>query len=333
MLLDDILAQQGPVSALRGALAGQQLAQAYLFEGPGGVGKQKTAIALACTALCHQPEPGCGTCESCERVLSVNHPDVRVYEPRQEGNRNIQVEVVRDEILPFTKFAPFESHKAFLIFPQADVSFPEQHSQAANALLKSLEEPRPAIHFILLAERPDRLLATIRSRCQRVRFGPLPADAIERIMADQQLGGRIARSAAVLASGRADRAMDLGRGDKALDLVKLALRIDAAVERAEPGPLLDLAAELARDDDLTLILETLARYYRDVAATSLGLVPDLQWISAERGQSAFDRRAAGLGAGRAAERAELIHRAAESLERNANTELAMDAMLFALGSV
>ncbi len=332
MLLDDILAQQGPVSALRGALAGQQLAQAYLFEGPGGVGKQKTAMALACTALCRRAEPGCGTCETCKRVLSVNHPDVRVYEPRQEGNRNIQVEVIRDEILPFTKFAPFESKRAFLIFPQADVSFPEQHAQAANALLKSLEEPRPGIHFLLLAERPDRLLATIRSRCQRVRFGPLPAEAIERILAAQQLDERVARSAAVLASGRADRAMDLGQGDKALGLVELALRIDAAVERAEPGPLVDLAAELARDDDLPLVLDTLARYYRDLAAASLGLTPELQWFPAERGEGSFDRRAAGLGAGRAAERAELVHRAAESLERNANTELAMDAMLFALGS-
>ena len=332
MLLDDILAQQGAVSALRRALQGQQLAQAYLFEGPGGVGKQRTAMALACTALCRQAEPGCGTCDSCKRVLSHNHPDVRVHSPRQEGNRNIQVEVVRDEILPFTKFAPFESGPAFLIFPQADVSFPEQHAQAANALLKSLEEPRPGIHFILLAERPDRLLPTILSRCQRLRFGPLPTGVIERILAGQLLDEKIARLAAVLASGRADRAMDLGQGDKALALTELALRIDAMAERAEPGPLLDLAAELSREEDLQLILETLASYYRDLAAISLGVAPALQWSFAERTEGPFERRAAALGAGRAAERVELVHRAAESLERNANTELAMDAMLFALGS-
>jgi DNA polymerase-3 subunit delta' len=332
VLLDEILSQPGPVGALRGALERQQLAQAYLFEGPSGVGKQKTAMALACTAVCRQPEPGCGTCEACRRVLALNHPDVRVYEPREEGNRNIQVDLVRDEIVPFTQFAPFEADRAFLVFPRADVSFPEQHAEAANALLKSLEEPRPGIHFILLAERPDRLLPTIRSRCQRIRFRRLPAETIERILGGLEVEEGVKRVAAALASGQADRALELGQGQKAFALTELALRVDAAVEEARPGPLLDLAAELARDDDLELILETLALYYRDLAAVSLDLSPGQSW-AAGRQQGSLQQRAGELGARRAADRAELVQRAAENLERNANTELQLDAMLFALGSV
>jgi DNA polymerase-3 subunit delta' len=331
VLLDEILAQSGPVEALRGALARKQLAQAYLFEGPSGVGKRKTAQALACTAICRQADPGCGKCEVCSRVLSQNHPDVRIYEPREEGNRNIQVELVRDEILPFTKFAPFEAKAAFLIFPRADVSFPEQHAQAANALLKSLEEPRPNVHFILLAERPDRLLPTIRSRCQRIRFGRLPAEVIAQILTGLEVEEQDRRAAAALAHGRADRALELSQGRKALALVNLAIRVDTAIEQGAPGPLLDLAAELARDEDLSLVLETLALFYRDVAAVSLDLEPEQHW-SPETGHFSLRDRAVELGARRAAERAEVVRHAAASLERNANTELALDAMLFALGA-
>jgi DNA polymerase-3 subunit delta' len=331
MLLDDILGQQGPVEALRAALTRKKLAQAYLFEGPGGVGKRKTAMAVACTAVCRQPRPGCGECDACKRALSFNHPDVRVYQPREEGDRNIQVELVRDEILPFTKFAPFEAAAAFLIFPEADVSFPEQHAQAANALLKSLEEPRPNIHFILLAERPDRLLPTIRSRCQRIRFNRLQPDAIARILTALEVEETVKQVAAALANGRADRAVELSQGQKALALVDLAVRIDDAVEQAGPGPLVDMATELARDDDLPLVLETLALYYRDIAAVSLEMSPEQSWSTPGQ-KGSLRERAVRLGARRAADRAELVRRASESLERNANAELQLNAMLFALGS-
>src|SRR5690554_6974860 len=115
-----------------------------------------------------------------ERIRRGNHPDVRVFRPRDEGARNLPVEVIREQVLPVAQFAPFEASGAFLIFPEADVSFPEAHPEAANAFLKTLEEPPKGVHFILLAERPDRLLQTTRSRCQRVRFAPLAPDLLER---------------------------------------------------------------------------------------------------------------------------------------------------------
>ena len=158
-----ILAQESAVRTLRHALAQDRVAHAYLFEGPSGVGKERAALALAAALLCPNARSGAAcSCNACGRIQSGVHPDVRVFRPRDEGDRNLAVEVVRSEILPFARFAPFEGEAACLIFPEADVSFPEQHAESANALLKTLEEPRTKLTFMLLSERPDRLLPTIR---------------------------------------------------------------------------------------------------------------------------------------------------------------------------
>ncbi|MBN1655988.1 MAG: hypothetical protein JXA30_19630 [Deltaproteobacteria bacterium] len=329
-LFDEILAQDGPLSTLKRALQSRRVAQAYLFEGPGGVGKKKTALALASTMLCIENQTGCGRCNNCRRIANRTHPDVRVFEPRSEGNRNIQVDFVRDEILPFARFAPFEGACAFVIFPQADVSFPAQHAEAANALLKTLEEPRANLHFLLLAERPDRLLATIRSRCQRVRFGRLPAKVIDAILAREAATDSARQAAKALACGRADRALELSQGEKAEKLLEHSLRIDATVDAAKPGELIDRAEELARSDDLVLVLETLALFYRDVAAAALGL--SIKEISFGHLYDLAKKRAQQLGASSAARRVDLIYRTCENIERNANKELCLDALLFDLGS-
>ena len=91
---------------------GGRLAQGYLFVGPSGVGKQLTALALARAALCRAiAKAAAGSCETCRRIDAGVHPDVRVFAPRDEGNRNLPVDFVRNEILPFAKFAPFEAPK------------------------------------------------------------------------------------------------------------------------------------------------------------------------------------------------------------------------------
>ena len=102
--------------------------------------------------------------QTAKRIAEDKHPDVRVFRPREDGKRNIKVEHLRSEILPLAQYAPFEASATFFIFPQADVSLPDIQPESANALLKTLEEPKRNVHFILLSERSDRLLTTIRSR-------------------------------------------------------------------------------------------------------------------------------------------------------------------------
>lgn len=330
MAFSQVQEQPGAISVLTHALRSGQLAQAYLFVGPSGVGKQRTALALALAGTCPEgPLEGCGHCESCTRVLSGNHPDVRIFGPRDEGSRNLQVDFVRNEVLPVTKFAPFEAERAFLIFPQADVSFPLQHAEAANALLKTIEEPKAGLHFVLLSERPDRLLPTIRSRCQRVRFGRLPTPRVLQILRDHGVAEDAAGAAAAMAGGRADRALELAQEGRADAILDWALRVDAETREASPGNLVTLAEELSRSDDRILVLDTLALFYRDVAAASLGLTEALAF-----GHRAdfIASRASELGARRAAQRVGLIERTSEDLERNANPELSLDALMFGLSA-
>lgn len=322
--LSEVRAQDHAIGILRAALARNKLASAYLFEGPRGVGKTLAARALARTVLL---ETASVPAEIDRRIQQSAHPDVRVFPPRAEGDRNLQVAVVRSEILPIVQFAPFESTHAFLIFPEADVSFPEAHPEAANAMLKTIEEPRPGVHFILLAERPDRLLATIRSRCQRVRFSRLPDEVVESVLIAAGTPEHERRAAIALAAGSADLALEIA--SIADTLLALALRADEAAASGRPGAIVLAAEELARFEPVDRALEALAIYYRDVAAAALGR-PDAA-LSFRHRAAEIRSRAETLGAARAARAAELLRELDEQLDQNANREIAIGAVLASVG--
>src|SRR5262245_25069601 len=113
-----VAAQDGALRVLQHAFMSDRVAHAYLFEGQSGVGKEPVSIGLACALLCPKAR-ACEACQcsACERIRAGNHPDVRVFRSRDEGDRNLQVELIRSELLPFTKFAPFEAEAACVIFP------------------------------------------------------------------------------------------------------------------------------------------------------------------------------------------------------------------------
>ena len=332
MLLSALRGQNTAVRTLERALARDRLPNAYLFDGPGGVGKQAAALGLASARLCPEaPGRGCDRCPVCHRIASGNHPDVRVFKPRDEGNRNLPVETLRSEILQFAQFAPFEGSHAFLIFPEADISFPEQHPEAANALLKTLEEPRAGICFVLLSERAERLLVTIRSRCQRVRFGPLPVLVLEHVLEQHGIASAQWSAATALAEGRADRALALAQQGLAADLVEQALRIDRTLALRDVGRLVELSEQLAKTSDLPLVLETLAAIYRDVAVLALGLGPDKLRFRDQH--AAIEERARELAPSAAAQRVARLGELPELLARNANPQIALDHLLVALSEL
>ena len=331
MPLSDVRGQNAALRTLRRALEKERLPNAYLFEGPSGVGKQTAALALARARLCpERPNDGCGRCAVCMRIAASNHPDVRVFGPRDEGNRNLQVEVLRSEILPVAQFAPFEARHAFLIFPEADISFPEQHPVAANALLKTLEEPRPNLTFLLLAERPERLLVTIRSRCQRVRFGTLPPLVLEHVLEQQSVPAQQWGAAIALAEGRADRALLLAQQGLANELFERALRIDRTLALRDAGRAVELSEELAKASDLALVLETLGAYYRDVAVLGLGLKEELRFAHA---RPLIEERAEKLTPTAAGARVERLLALPELFQKNANPQIVLDQLFVELAEL
>lgn len=319
---EGILAQDVAVRILQNAVISDRMPGAYLFDGPSGVGKQLAALALAKAVLGNQHSA---------RIDGLKHPDVRVFPPREDGHRNIRVEFLREEILPYAEFAPFEGDAAFLIFPEADVSFPAAHPESANAILKTLEEPKKGVTFVLLAERPDRLLPTIRSRCQRVRFARLSREALEAVLATHNTSPELVGPAAALADGSADRALALCEEGAATRLFELALRVDDVTAGANPGALIDVAEELAKHADLSAALHGVSLFYRDVALSAVGIGADK--LAFRHESDRVSHRAARMGAARASARVELLRAVRDDLESNANKQVAMDALLFRLRSV
>lgn len=320
----EVEGQPAAVAVLERALATDRLASAYLFHGPSGVGKQRTAIALAVARIAGQ-DPTIA-----HRIREGHHPDVRVFRPREEGNRNLQVEVVREQILPFAQFAPFEASAAFVIFPEADVSFPEAHPEAANAILKTLEEPRPNLHFVLLAERPNRLLRTIRSRCQPLRFQPLDAAILDGLLARRGIDAAARPMAAALARGRADRAIELGESGKVDALFDRALALHRVVFEPKPGSWVLEAERIAKlaAADRELELETLALLYRDCAVMREGMPRER--LAFRHRADEIEAESRRLSTAAFAAREARVRETMDAFDRNANAQTALDAMLFGL---
>jgi DNA polymerase III subunit delta' len=207
------------VSLLTRALE-QGATHAYLFTGPPGAGKSEAALAFAAGLACS--EGGCGVCSTCRRVLQGLHPDVEVVVP--EGNLIRKQEIT--EINLHAAYRPYEARAKVYVFLEAD-SF---NAEAANAFLKTLEEPPGHVHFILVTDRHERLLPTIASRCQPVSFSLVPAGAIAAdLMSRFEIPAAEAALLARVAGGNLSYARELATSDNA---------------RRQRDQLLDLARDL-----------------------------------------------------------------------------------------
>ena len=204
------------------AAARAHLHHALLFEGPEGVGKATLAALFVQALNCEQAGPGdgvavcpCGRCPTCQTIAAGNHPDVIWVTPDPESaSGHITVAAVR-EVIRKLSFRRYSARFRVVIVDPVD-ALP---TAAANALLKVLEEPPPDTGFFLLSTRADALLPTIRSRCQRVRLGPVPTDELTRWL--QGRGVDRADTVARAAAGSPGRAVALAAGE--LD-ERLALR-------------------------------------------------------------------------------------------------------------
>jgi DNA polymerase-3 subunit delta' len=283
------------------------------------VGKERAAFALAQSLVCTTGGPlGCGKCAACSRAVRFaegdpavpQHPDVvllgrGLYPPAALGTATretagIGVEQIRRLVLTRIGFPPHEGRALVFIVRDAE----ELTQQAANALLKTLEEPPQRTHFVLLTSRPNRLLDTIRSRTLPVRFGPLPEALIAQILSEHGKSTDHAQAA----EGSADAALALADEEGArarADFVRGALE-------AAASPTLDGAVVFAQSrpnerGDLRQNLLALSQYLAHEARTLLG----------------NDDRHATVAARRHA----LVAEALDALERNAQPALALEAMI------
>jgi len=281
MPLADVQCQPQATSALLKALAAHQVHHAWLFSGPDGVGKELAALGLAQALTCpEKPYVGCGKCSSCVRIAKRNHPDVTWLMPEEEQvkrglagrsdftgtpSKDIRIEQVR-RLQERLSLRPLEApHKLVLIIAAHAMTV-----QAQNALLKTLEEPPKDTVLVLVSSAQDKLLPTIRSRCTRATFAPLPSDFIaQKLKVLKKLDDEPARIVASMAGGSLARALEL-------DPKRLAERKEL-IERFEalqPGDArgwLQLAEVMGEDRQTAeAALDVLQVWTRDVARAQVG---------------------------------------------------------------
>jgi DNA polymerase-3 subunit delta' len=296
---DDILGQGRPKSILKGALQRDTLASSYLFFGPRGTGKLAMALALARAVNCRAEESRpCGRCSACQRIAHLQHPDVTVIFPRPRKIKDedlrrsldtlaanpyadlsfsersdIHIDTIR-ELRSQAVLRPYEGRKKIFILAEAD----RLRLDAANALLKTLEEPPRHVLLVLTTTRPGRLPATVLSRCQQVRFAPLSRQEVARGLERLSLGDpKSRRLASRLAQGDLRQAMELLKEDlqagrrEMLQVLSAALRQDfTAILRW--GQKLSRAKNRA---DSRRRLEALQVWYRDLMLLGEGNETDL----------------------------------------------------------
>ncbi len=211
-MFSHLLGNEKVKGSLRHLLSSGRLPNSMLFTGPDGVGKKEFAVEIARSFVCRDPQENlpCGDCAGCKRVGAFNiptsekgedyeavffgeHPDVGLVLPFR---RNLRVGSIR-ALEREANFRPYEGGARVFIVNDAD----KMNDAAANALLKTLEEPSETTYIILVTHRPDSLLSTIRSRCQTMRFAPVAEAEIEEFLigrrnlkpADAKLAARISK--------------------------------------------------------------------------------------------------------------------------------------------
>jgi len=199
----EILGQPQAINLLKRAIEKNRLSHAYLFYGMRGVGKKTTAYAFAGTLFCKASKEGkpCSTCPSCKKLTKAIHPDFMLIFPEKKEITISQIRKVRE----FIRYRPVEAEYQVVLIEEAEKMNPE----AANALLKSLEEPPEYTIFILLTQNPSRMLPTILSRCQPVRFNPIPTAKLKEFLKKRGFEETVAETLAELSQGSMGIALEI----------------------------------------------------------------------------------------------------------------------------
>lgn len=271
MPFTDITGHERPTEILKAAMSHGRLAHAYLFHGEARIGKCCTATSLVQALNCEHPESvgatdSCGQCGSCRHIAARTHPDYVVIEPDPElATPQIKIEQVRDIEHQFI-YRPLMGERKICVIDEAD----RLTIGAANALLKTLEEPPGHGLFILISSRPQALPITIRSRCQALRFTTPARTQVEAaLILQRNIPPEDARFLAVVTDGRIGEALTA-------DIEDLRTRQQECLTLVAPSTLKSITAILsaaeswAKADRGTEMLSWLGRWIRDLVVVHVG---------------------------------------------------------------
>ena len=332
MALDNILGQDRPKQILEKALRSGRIPNSYLFYGQESVGKKFTAIevckALNCETL--SPVDSCDKCPSCLKIEKRIHPDLFILEPKKSSPTAREAVLKIDEIRELQKkllYLPYEGNTKVAIINNAEC----MNSQAANSFLKTLEEPPTKTLIILIASNPHQLLPTVVSRCQGIRFYPLPNEAIKKI---------ICRHLETETGESQPEEIEL-RSRRSMGQVAYALEedlLEASEDREELIRLISIISfkrmdqvflwtktKAKKNERILLILDELTRILRDVAlikvapetsvVTNKDLIKQLKTLALQKSTPALLTMF------------ETVQNTKAAIKLNANSQLALENML------
>lgn len=296
MGLEKIKGQDRAIGLLRAAFESERLSHAYLFQGPDGVGKETVALAFAQALNCEEEGlSGCGKCAGCKMAEGLSHPDIHLvfpvpttlkpkemselisgyvrdgYREQDFGRKNaiISVETILTEVVAKANQRPYIGPWKAFVLADADM----MTTEAANTLLKTLEEPPDKTVIVLTTSRPNALPATVISRCQKVPFASLARDTVEEVLlSDPRLGfdAKRASAAAALAQGSVGAAVRTDKEGPAVDLKRVA-DLMVGKRTKDVASLVNeataLAFRLGRTEQQRL-LDLMLLWYRDVLKLS-----------------------------------------------------------------
>jgi len=321
MAFSEIVGQKTPLAILRLALGNNRLHHAYLFTGPAGVGKRATALAVAMALHCVERNGDfCGHCVECARVQARNHPDVREIEP-VTGKKEISIQQIREmeKELHYHSFSG--GRKIAIIDPATLLNHASQ-----NALLKTLEEPPQGSLLILISSSAGALLPTLRSRCLRLNFGPIPPPLLAGFLSKKGQAPKEAEFLAALSMGSIGAALDMD-GDESRKRRRQWVSTLSELKKGNYQGALEAAEALASSrEEVLAFLEWAESWYHDLLTHRLQQnardVVNLDMLAE------LQQQAAEATVGRILSAATHAASATRKIQRNLNRRMVLEEFLF-----
>lgn len=327
----DMIGHEWAVRMLKEHVTRDQLRHAYLLTGPLGVGRRTLALRLAQAVNCPEPiAPGepCRTCRSCMQIERMQYPDLTVTQAEQRG-AVLKVEQIRD-LQRSLSLKPYQARFRVALL----LHFEESNPSAANALLKTLEEPAPQVVLILTAESVESLLPTIVSRCEVLRLQPLLVEQVAQALESRwEIPAVRALLLASLSDGRPGYAVYLNQHQEILDQRQEWLEIHNHLltgSRGERFAFADMLSKENKENNRELIRDFLLvwlSYWRDILMCTAGA--SVLLANQDRVQE-VEKLAMRVGFQSAMVMVSALERTLEYLERNVNSRLALEVLMLDL---
>lgn len=317
--------QPNVLKMIKNSILKNRIAHAYLFEGMRGTGKKEISILLAKSINCHAPVEGykpCESCVNCKRINSGNHPDIHLVEPDGLSIKKGQIQELQEE---FSKTGVESKNKLYMI-----VHADKMTTNAANSLLKFLEEPHAGTVAVLITEQAQQMLPTILSRCQLINFTPLsPKNMAEQLIAN----GVKPQSAPLLAqlTNNLEEALEISHNDWFAQAQKIVLKLYEVLKKNSLEAMVTLQENwfmhFKEKDQIDRGLDLLLLIFKDLLYIQLGKKDQVVYLNESSRLEQFALQTSGR---RLTEQMAAILEAKRKLHANMNPQLLMEELVLKL---